>query len=629
MQISLLFIASCLLVVLDCHSSNGTRIARSSLGSQVLLPRQKRNETRRIEPDEIIPHGAVQSGTIRDKSADRAIDHDLSTYSLARRTGDSPPWIKLLFDKVYCIHEVRRHSAQGKMLQRWSCRGTGCSCTGTFCHFFEELMVEMDEEDAKFPPAMSNCIKGHTVKLQKVDRDRDVSNEDKGPNLRIRELSVFGTLICRAGLWKNSRGSCVPCPANQYSIAGAASCINCPLGMTANKNRTRCETSRLILILWSLLGVFTSISVILVVVLAQKYLKKRCTCSCWTKVPQQGQKESCHNAPATPLEMVPLPAQSIPPAAEPEALEIIYNAVEPVTAPKSTRSAPEDPIYTVPNKLKTDTLQEPEVSTSSTQDSKETGKDIINESCHSAPATPLGMVPLPAQSIPPAAEPEALDIIYNAVDPVTSPKSVSSEPADPIYTVPNKLKTDTLQEPEVSTSSTQDSKETGKDIINESCHSAPATPLEMVPLPAQSIPPAAEPEALEIIYNAVDPVTAPKSTSSAPEDPIYTALNKLKTDTLQEPEVSTSSTQDSKETGKDIIPDGASSFKVEDPKIINDIEKETKPESDTPGLADSNSNAKNINGTGKDVMPEDECMEMDPLPVSEIATLVAEYRLYD
>ena len=568
MQISLLFIASCLLVVLDCHSSNGTRIARSSPDSQVLLPRQKRNETRRIEPDEIIPHGAVQSGTIRDKSADRAIDHDLSTYSLARRTGDSPPWIKLLFDKVYCIHEVRRHSAQGKVLQRWSCRGTGCSCTGTFCHFFEELMVEMDE-DAKFPPAMSNCIKGHTVKLQKVDRDRDVSNEDKGPNLRIRELSVFGTLICRAGLWKNSRGSCVPCPANQYSIAGAASCINCPLGMAADKNRTKCETGRLILILWSLLGVFTFISVILVVVLAQKCLKKRCTCSCWTKVPQQGQKESCHSAPATPLEMVPLPAQSIPPAADIEALDIIYNAVEPVISPKSVSSAPEDPIYTVPNKLKTDTLQEPEVSTSSTQDSIETEKDIINESCHSAQARPIEIAPVPAQSTPLAAEPEALEL-----EPVTAPKSINSAPGN--------------------------------------CRSAPATPLEMVPLPAPPISLAVEPERLEIIYNAVEPATSPKSTRSAPEDPIYTVPNKLKTDTLQEPEVSTSSTQDYRETGKDIIPDGASSFKVEDPKIINDIEKETKPEPETPGLADSNSNAKNINETGKDVMPEDECMEMDP-----------------
>ena len=66
-----------------------------------------------------------------------------------------------------------------------------------------------------------------------------------------------------------------------------------------------------------------------------------------------------------------------------------------------------------------------------------------------------------------------------------------------------------------------------------------------------------------------------------------------------------------------------------DPKIINDVEKETKPESDTPRLADSNFKTKDINDAGKDALPEDECMEMDLLPVSEIAILMADYRLND
>ena len=255
-------------------------------------------------------------------------------------------------------------------------------------------MVETNEEDAEIVPAMSHCINGHTVKLQKVeDRDGDVSNKDGGSSLKIRELSVFGTLICRAGLWENSRGSCVPCPADQYSIAGAASCTNCPLGTTANQNRTKCETGRLILILWSLLGVLAFISVILMVALARKHLRRKCTCSFWTLV-------SNHSAQEIPLEMVPLPAQSAPSAVEPEAPEIIYDVVEPVTTSKSV---------------------------SSTQ-----------ESCHSVPATPLEMVPLPAQSAPSAVEPEAQETIYNVVEPVTTSKSVTSVPEDPIYTVPNK-----------------------------------------------------------------------------------------------------------------------------------------------------------------------------------------------
>ena len=214
-------------------------------------------------PGEIVPVSVEKSDTTDTGTEDGSavVDLDFSTKISAKGAKNRTAWLKLTFDKLYCISFVTRFNDDTIIKQSYSCTNDRCYCAGKNCHFMEEPSVESDREDTKSLPVMPHCKYGSSVTLQ--------FKSGHSSDLKIAELAVFGNSVVYTG--------------NSVSAdSSSTSRISCPPGSTVNK--TKCDFSFLSAIpepiLWSVLGFFILICTILVILLVQKCSRESCCCCC-------------------------------------------------------------------------------------------------------------------------------------------------------------------------------------------------------------------------------------------------------------------------------------------------------------------------------------------------------------
>ena len=217
-------------------------------------------------PGEIVPVSVEKSRTTDTGTGDgsAAVDLDFSTRASAKGTKNSTAWLKLTFDKLYCISLVNRFNADATVRQSYTCTNDSCHCSGEGCPFMEELSVESDREDTKTLPVMPLCKYGSSVTLQ--------LKSGVTFNFGVHELAVFGISVAYT--------------ENSVSTDGSTSCISCPPGNTVNKTKFDGSFLRAIPepILWSILTLLILICTTLVILLARKCSYGSCCC-CHTAEP--------------------------------------------------------------------------------------------------------------------------------------------------------------------------------------------------------------------------------------------------------------------------------------------------------------------------------------------------------
>ena len=193
-------------------------------------------QLRTRDPGEIVPTSVEQSDTTETGIADgfAAVDLDFSTSALAKPINGTSAWLKLKFDKLYCISLIVRFNNDARIRQFYACTNAaaGCNCTGANCQFTKDIVVESPGVDTSSVPDMVPCKYGNMIQLQ-------AKSNTSSPS--FPELAVYGTVVCPAGSYRISEEECESCPEDEYSEAGAATCTKCPPGTVANENRTECE----------------------------------------------------------------------------------------------------------------------------------------------------------------------------------------------------------------------------------------------------------------------------------------------------------------------------------------------------------------------------------------------------
>ena len=118
----------------------------------------------------MVPVSAEQSKTRDDNHAARfAIDLDYGTYSSGSVGSDGELWLKVKFDKVYCIKKVIMYRSYDPD-HTWTCTSMDCSTcqanTGNnYCDDYV-LTVTSERSSSDGQPVPSDCKYGDTVKLQ-------------------------------------------------------------------------------------------------------------------------------------------------------------------------------------------------------------------------------------------------------------------------------------------------------------------------------------------------------------------------------------------------------------------------------------------------------------------------------
>ena len=96
---------------------------------------------------------------------------DLETRSFTEADGDGKAWLKITFDKIYCVEKVVRYQLDGSPGLTWTCDAeNGCSnCVGGSCSAF--TLTVSTEGAVSDLPSESDCKYGDMVKLEKIESD--------------------------------------------------------------------------------------------------------------------------------------------------------------------------------------------------------------------------------------------------------------------------------------------------------------------------------------------------------------------------------------------------------------------------------------------------------------------------
>ena len=138
-------------------------------------------------PGEVIPAGAELSAIENGKTADRAIDLDLSTNSVSTSSTDGTTWIKVKLEKAHCIRGVIEYNPDRTAQYTWTWSGTKFSCVGHRCDLYHDLIVEVGGKNINFPD-MPDCKFGNSVKLEMMANDY------------FKAISVYEIAVFAAGL---------------------------------------------------------------------------------------------------------------------------------------------------------------------------------------------------------------------------------------------------------------------------------------------------------------------------------------------------------------------------------------------------------------------------------------------
>ena len=126
---------------------------------------------------------AENSVTFQDKNAEKAIDLDLDTQSVASKHGET--WFKVMFDGIKCIRQVTLYNTRGK--HTWTCSNMDCSsCKGKAC-LNVAATVEMETTESNLNlPATKDCKYGDIVRMKQ---------NKEGTELGIKEIAVVGVSV--------------------------------------------------------------------------------------------------------------------------------------------------------------------------------------------------------------------------------------------------------------------------------------------------------------------------------------------------------------------------------------------------------------------------------------------------
>ena len=94
--------------------------------------------------------------------ADKAIDMDLSTRSLAQPVGNVNAWFRASLDKEHCIKQVV-HYFSSQDANTHTCSKDTCTCEGGLCHIWTLRVYHQTTVFGDNPP--SGCKLGDTVEI--------------------------------------------------------------------------------------------------------------------------------------------------------------------------------------------------------------------------------------------------------------------------------------------------------------------------------------------------------------------------------------------------------------------------------------------------------------------------------
>ena len=106
--------------------------------------------------------------------ADKAIDMDLSTRSLAQPVGNVNAWFRASLDKEHCIKQVV-HYFSSQDANTHTCSKDTCTCEGGLCHIWTLRVYHQTTVSGDYLP--SGCKLGDTVEIKAVGKTEIKVNE--------------------------------------------------------------------------------------------------------------------------------------------------------------------------------------------------------------------------------------------------------------------------------------------------------------------------------------------------------------------------------------------------------------------------------------------------------------------
>ena len=105
----------------------------------------------------------IEQSTTRDENesaygAHRAIDGDLDT----RSSTDGGGWVRVTLNGTQCIDEVMWYYQSPIPKTNWTCSGSSCACSGTYCSW-ASMNISTVGDTAERSELSSDCKYGDTI----------------------------------------------------------------------------------------------------------------------------------------------------------------------------------------------------------------------------------------------------------------------------------------------------------------------------------------------------------------------------------------------------------------------------------------------------------------------------------
>ena len=119
------------------------------------------SEIRIRNPGEVIPISAeISNISWHDWTADKAIDLDFDTFSVAIAGSDGKIWTKLKLEKLYCVKQVITYIMDGQYWFIANCSQNSCTSNRDN----HQAVISSSTEDTTLP-LKTGCIFGDTVQV--------------------------------------------------------------------------------------------------------------------------------------------------------------------------------------------------------------------------------------------------------------------------------------------------------------------------------------------------------------------------------------------------------------------------------------------------------------------------------
>ena len=163
------------------------------------------SEIRIRNPGEVIPISAeISNISWHGWTADKAIDLDFDTFSVAIAGSDGQTWTKLKLEKLYCVKQVITYIMDGQSWFIANCSQNSCTSNRDN----QQAVISSSTEDTTLP-LKTGCIFGDTVQ---------VNTQEAGKLYEIAVM-VLDLYMAEWGAWSDYSQSCAAQPDKDEQCA--------------------------------------------------------------------------------------------------------------------------------------------------------------------------------------------------------------------------------------------------------------------------------------------------------------------------------------------------------------------------------------------------------------------------